>query len=208
MNKLCNDYVNLIRSKYKNVSSIIIYGSNIYNSNSSDLDVCIIVTDIDDDTKTQMIRDTIMFHKENNLKIDVEVPHETKLIYTLDEVKETLLHPPFYKDGKAVITDIVKDRKFLSSNEMKQRLLLNIFTTDHLTIGDSTEEFEKEAWRIMLNAVTEYYNLQSNDVNEILECLYTNRYTKETGEFYLGYKKNYPQKEQYLVRKIKENFGK
>lgn len=207
MNSLCSNYINLMLSNYKNISSIIIYGSNIYTNGSSDLDVCIIVNDINEEQKLQMIKDTLKFHRENNLKIDEEVPHENKLIYTVEEVEEVLNNPPFYVDGKPVIKDIEKSKEFLASKEMKQRLLLNVLTTDHITVGASTEDYEKRAWQIMLDVVTRYFNIDGTNINEILDCLYTNRYTNSSGEFYLGYKKNYPQKEQYLVRKIKEGLN-
>lgn len=205
MNKICNNYCSLIKTKFSDrIKSIIIYGSNIYNENSSDLDVCLIVDKNDPELQESIIKETLNFHKENNLKIDEEIPHTNKLIYTIEEIEETLNNPPFYENGKVIIRDIVKDKEFLSSKKMKQRLLLNIFTTDHLTIGESTANYELKAFKIILDVIVIYFKIENNSEDEILECMYTNRYTGTTGEMYLGYKKNYQEKEKYLRKKIHE----
>lgn len=208
MNNICKAYCNMINKEFDDIiKSIIIYGSNIYNSSSSDLDVCLILNDIDDLKRKKIILETLSFHKYYNLKTDEEIPHENKLLYTKDEVNSTLSNPPFYKNGIVVIKDIVKSREFLSSNEMKQRLLLNILTTDHLTIGESTSEYELKAWEIMIDVITKFYNLDKSSEEEILECMYKNKLTGAEGEMYLGYKKNYLAKEKYLKRKIHEVVG-
>ena len=205
MNKICNEYCKLIKSKFPDkVKSIVIYGSNIYNESSSDLDVCLIVDEIDSELQESIISETLMFHKIKNLKVDDEIPHTNKLIYTVAEIEDTLMNPPFFEDGKVIIHDIIKDKDFLSSKEMKQRLLLNIFTTDHLTIGESTIKYELQAFKIIINVIINYFKIENKSEEEILECMYTNRYTGASGEMYLGYKKNYQEKEMYLRRKIRK----
>lgn len=205
MNKICNDYCQLIKDNFCDiVNTIIIYGSNIYNASSSDLDVCLIVDSCNEEQKQEIINKSIEFHKQHSLKIDEEIPHNNKLIYTKEEVLETLNTPPFYENNNVVIHDIVKTEKFLSSKEMKQRLLLNILTTDHLTVGQSTSKYELLAFKIMIDVVTRYYNLNDKSAEKILDCLYQNQYTGAEGEMYLGYKKNYKQKEKYLLKKINE----
>lgn len=208
MNNICTEYCDLINKHFGNrIKSIIIYGSNIYNASASDLDVCIIVKDWSESLQTEIINKTLQFHKKFNLKIDEEIPHYNKLIFTEKEIIDTLENPPFYSGNEVVINDIVKTCEFLSSKEMKQRLLLNILTTDHLTVGEPTVEYEKKAFSIMVDVVVRYYNLKGDSASEILECFYKNRYTGAEGEMYLGYKQNYKQKEQYLLSKIKEYIG-
>lgn len=205
MNKICNEYIKLINNNFKDeVKAIIIYGSNIYNESSSDLDVCVVIDEYDELLENKIINKTIQFHKEYNLKIDEEIPHNNKLVYTINEIENTLSNPPFYIDGKVIINDIVKTKEFLSSNEMKQRLLLNILTTDHLTIGMDTLEYEKRAFKIIIDVIKSYYNITNNSEDEILECMYKNRYTDAQGEMYLGYKKKYQAKDNYLKKKIHE----
>lgn len=205
MNKICRDYIDLINKKFGDeIKSIIIYGSNIYNINSSDLDVCVILDECSEEMANNIINETLKFHKENNLKIDDEVPHINKLIYLTSEIEKTLKKPPYYKNGEAVIKDIKKTKRFLSSKEMKKRLLLNILTTDHITVGKPTTEYEKKAIKIMIDVICKYYNLKKPTVAQILEHLYENKYTGASGEMYLGYKTNRKEKEKYLLRVISE----
>ena len=205
MNRICQDYCKLINTKFSGkVKSIIIYGSNIYNESCSDLDACLILNEKNAKLQESIIYETLAFHRLHNLKIDEEIPHTNKLIYTISEIEETLKNPPFLEDGKVVIHDIVKDKSFLSSKEMKQRLLINILTTDHLTIGESTAKYELEALKIIIKVIISYYDIKDVSEDEILECMYTNRYTGVSGEMYLGYKKNYQEKEKYLRKKVRE----
>lgn len=203
MNKLCRKYIKLIKKNYKiYVKSIIIYGSNIYDINSSDLDVCLITDEIPDKVREDIINSTINFHYQNGLKIDEEIPFNNKLIYTYKDVEDTLNKPPFYINGQVVIKKIEKNNDFLSSIEMKKRLLINILTTDHITIGKSTSEYEKRALTIIVNAISEYANLKNPTVNELLKNMYTDKYTGASGEMFLGYKTNNKNKEKYLIKEL------
>ena len=205
MNKLCESYSNMLNESFPNkIKSVIIYGSNIYNESSSDLDACVVIDDKDRKIIGDIIRKTIDFHRSHNLKIDEEIPHENKLVYTYNELVDTINNPPFYKDGKVVINDIVKSKNFLSSKEMKQRLLFNILTTDHITIGIDVAQFEKMAFKIMVDVVCEYFGITDKSEDEILNCFYRNKFTGAEGEMFLGYKKNYLEKEKYLREKIRE----
>lgn len=205
MNKICDDYCKLINQKFsKYIRSIIFYGSNIYDVSNSDLDVCLISKELTPEIQQEIISETIKFHINNNLRIDEEVPHKNKLIFTVDEIIETLTNPPFFVNGEIIIHDIDKNPVFLSSKEMKQRLLLNILTTDHRTIGESTAEYETQALKIILFVIRSYFKIENASIDEILECMYQNKYTGASGEMYLGYKKNHKEKDEYLRRKIKE----
>ena len=198
INRLCKDYCDMINNRYNRIiESIIIYGSNIYNCSSSDLDVCLITSEYNQSLRDEIIRMTKEFHLSNNLRIDEEIPFENKLIYSENEVLNTLEHSPFEFDGETLIKDIVKTREFLSSIEMKKRLLLNILTTDHLTMGKSTEEYERKALKIIIETLKKYYSLKDVDVEKILPYFYRNPYTGAEGEMYLGYKKNKVEKYQY-----------
>lgn len=205
INRLCKDYCDMINNRYNRIiESIIIYGSNIYNCSSSDLDVCLITSEYNQSLRDEIIRMTKEFHLSNNLRIDEEIPFENKLIYSENEVLNTLEHSPFEFDGETLIKDIVKTREFLSSIEMKKRLLLNILTTDHLTMGKSTEEYERKALKIIIETLKKYYSLKDVDVEKILPYFYRNPYTGAEGEMYLGYKKNKVEKDMYLRKKIGE----
>ena len=81
MNKLCESYYDMLNNCFPNkIRSVIIYGSNIYNESSSDLDACVIIDDKDVEIIGDIIKKTIDFHRSHNLKIDEEIPHENKII--------------------------------------------------------------------------------------------------------------------------------
>ena len=205
LNDICKNYINLVKEYFGNIIiTIIFYGSNIYEQNCSDLDVCIIVKNISKEMEKKIIDFTILFHKKNNLKLDEEIPFNNKLLYSIEEIEETLLNPPFYNGKKVVIKDIVKTKEFLESKEMKQRLLLNILTTDHISIGESTNKYERKAMSIIIDVICKYFNLKNPKVEDILMCLYQNPITKQSGEMFLGYKDNHPKKKNYLKKKIME----
>lgn len=57
INKLCKNYYDMISREYGTiVKSTIIYGSNIYNCSSSDLDVCLIVNNYDKALQDEIIK--------------------------------------------------------------------------------------------------------------------------------------------------------
>lgn len=205
MNKMCLKYIDMINDNYSDcIESIIIYGSNIYDGNSSDLDVCLITNNLSTKVQKKIIDSTIEFHRKNRLKLDEEVPFDNKLIYSTSDIDEALNYSPFYKNKKVVINEIKKTKKFLSSTEMKKRLLINILTTDHITIGKSTLEYEKRAYKIIIDVIIKYFNLINPTVNELLDNMYKNKYTGAEGEMFLGYKKNHENKEKYLINKLTE----
>lgn len=49
--------------------------------------------------------------------------------------------------------------KILSSKGMRQRLLFNIFTTDHLTVEKSTIKYEEKVFKIIVNI--KYFNIDN-----------------------------------------------
>jgi len=209
MGDICVKYAKYIKNKIRDLDYIIIfYGSNIYNLSSSDLDICIILENIDDVRINDFIKYTIEFQKENNLKIDEEIPFTNKLIYTWNEIQEMFLFSPFVQNGKYIINDIEKTKKFLSSREMKYRLLLNILTTDHKVLFDEknlVKGYELRAWDIILDAIINYFKIEDVSEENILTHLYENQITQANGENYLGYKKGKKEKEEYLKQQVVSN---
>lgn len=207
MKDMVSNYSDMILEKYSIYEpTVIAYGSNCYGENKSDLDVCVLVNQ-SFDKESNMIEDTVQFSIENGIKIDEEIPYNNKLIFTYKEVDEILKDSPFINnDGKYEIKDIVKTSEFLSSYEMHQRLLLNIFTTENnILCGKRSfvEYCEKRAWKIILEAIYHTYGLDFNvDENELLSLLYQNPVTHNDGEMYLGYKTNNERKMRYLKRQL------
>lgn len=208
MNRLCKNFYKIIMSEYDKYDPIFIYyGSNIYNENNNDLDVCLIFKKkLSYDTQQRLIERTIQFQKNNGLKIDEEVPFSNKLIYTFDEIEDIFIHSPFIKNGKYKLGKIVKSKTFLSSKKMKQRLMLNILTTDHRILNDKHKKikiYEKKAWFEIFKMIKNVFATNIRDIYLILDHLYINPITHYGGEMHLGYKLSNSHKIRYLKRKVK-----
>ncbi|MEG0793565.1 MAG: hypothetical protein RSD55_05830 [Lachnospiraceae bacterium] len=205
--KIIEEYNKLIHDGFDKYHPMVIaYGSNCYGDSKSDLDVCIIVDNTFDKEK-EIISKTINFSKIHSLRIDTEIPYENKLIFTYDEVREILSKNIFLNNkNKFEILDIQKDSDFLSSNEMRSRLLLNILTTDHVVTNGNREfvrKCEEKSWNILMDALISCYSLNNEStIDKYLEHMYRNPYTGKSGEDYLGYKKHYPRKDIYLRKQL------
>ena len=137
--------------KYFDNMTMILYGSTVFGVTTSDLDVCFVKNEeLTQEQFTDLENMTRYFHKKNNLRIDEEVPYKSKLVYTNDFVEDTLTTSPFpYINGKYVIPPITKDKEYLSSEEMKKRLLLNILTVKNEVLCGNHElikEYGYRAW--------------------------------------------------------------
>lgn len=207
MNSLCESFKTEMLDIFPNLNlGIIIYGSNIFNINSSDLDVCIIADNICEEDKMKITKKVIEFHHKYKLKIDQEVPYENKLIFSYQEIKDAIINHPFINAGITTINPIMKTEEFLSSMEMRKRLILNILTTKHITINCNhvIKQYEKEAWDVILKTIIEYAGLSELTPENILKNIYCDVYTGNEGEMFLGYKDNYIEKEKYLLNSIKK----
>ena len=207
MNSLCLKFKNEMYNEFPKLNfGIIIYGSNILDINSSDLDVCIICDNICTKDKEKITKKVIEFHHENNLKIDQEIPYDSKLILSYRDIKEAINDNPFVNRGIVSINPIVKTEEFLASKEMKKRLILNILTTKHISINckKNIKEYEDKAWDLILNTIIEYASLNDLSPENILNNLYCDANTGNEGEMFLGYKNNSKEKEEYLIKQIKK----
>lgn len=206
-NSLCLKFKNEMYNAFPKLDfGIIIYGSNILDANSSDLDVCIICDNICAEDKEKITKKVIEFHHENNLKIDQEVPYESKLILSYQDIKEAIIDNPFVNRGIVSINPIVKTEEFLASKEMRKRLILNILTTKHISINCKkvVKKYEEKAWNLILNTIIEYASLNDLSPENILRNLYCDANTGNEGEMFLGYKNNSIEKEKHLIKQIKK----
>lgn len=207
MNSLCMNFKTEMYNEFPELDfGIIIYGSNSLSINSSDLDVCIIGNNISAKDKERITKKVIEFHYNNNLKIDQEVPYENKLILSYQDIKEAIIDNPFINRGITSINPIVKTEEFLSSKEMKKRLILNILTTKHISINCKKiiKVYEKKAWDIILNTIVENASLNDLSPQNILKNLYCDSNTGNEGEMFLGYKNDNIEKEKHLIKQIRK----
>lgn len=185
---------------------IILYGSCAYGVLSSDLDVVFILQSYDEKLYNKIEDFIIQFQKENNFKIDVEVPYRNKLIYTFTEVYEILDYSLFItNDNNYNITPITVSEEYFSGSEMRKRLLLNILTTYTKIINGNRKtirELNNLAWKNLVKIVSEYNSLSIINVDEFIKLLFFDKKTNVACEDYLGYKRKNPKLEIHLRKEL------
>ncbi|MDD4188207.1 MAG: nucleotidyltransferase domain-containing protein [Bacilli bacterium] len=201
-------YVDVIKNSFDITKlTLILYGSTVYGTKGSDLDICFIA-DEEVDTKffEELIKTTISFHIENKLRIDEDIAFEDKLLYSKKFVKDTIDFLPFPKvDGKFIIPKIKKNKQFLSSIEMKKRLLLNILTVKReILFGQKkmVSKYSEKAWEEIFKVVISYCELESFRIEDIVNNLYKDPFYGNFGELYLGYKDNILEKKSFLESEV------
>ena len=193
------EYVDYLRSKKQNTSSdILMYGSAVYGKVTHDLDVSFIVKEFNSEEYEKIKSATVEFQALHGMELDQEVPYSSKLIYTDYDIECMLRNTPFKKvNGIYVISPIEKTPDFLSSKEMKYRLLLNILTTRSILLQGNKEKIEnykQRAWDLLVRVIISYNQLSEIDIDYFLQLLYRDEKTKQDGEMFLGYKTNMKQK--------------
>lgn len=194
------EYIEYLQEKKPNTSSnILMYGSTVYGIVSHDLDISFIVRSFDQDVYERIKTRTIEFQIKHNMELDQEVPYASKLVYTDSDIECMLRNTPFQKvNGIYVISPIEKTPEFLSSKEMKYRLLLNILTTRSILLqGDKAriEVYKQKAWDLLVQVIISYNQLSEIDIDHFLKLLYRDEKTNQEGEMFLGYKTNIRQKQ-------------
>ena len=93
-----------------------VYGSSVYaNSSTSDIDFFIAVAEAADQPDNLLLAEAVIdLHCREGRDVDNEVPYETKLVYSFDEIEDVLRLNCFLEDGGLVIPPIVKIPEFLS----------------------------------------------------------------------------------------------
>lgn len=199
-------YKNSIIKEYWDLT-LILYGSTVYGVNTSDLDICYLSDNELSKQRFNRLKDlTRIFHLENGLRIDEEVPYDNKLVYSNDMVKKTFEEPPFpYANNKFNINPILKNKNYLSSLEMSKRLLLNILTVRNNVLFGNEEmvkEFSNKAWDTIIRVVLSYAEIREVTIDELINLLYEDPYSHATGELYLGYKGNLKDKMAFLESSV------
>ena len=144
------------------------------------------------------------------MNLDEEVPYSSKLVYTDSDVEYMLKNTPFKKvNGVYRISPIEKTPQFLSSKEMKYRLLLNILTTRSLILQGDTEKidiYKQKAWNLLVKIIISYNELSEIDLDHFIKLLYKDEKTNQDGEMFLGYKTNSKQKQLDLEDDCERTF--
>lgn len=209
--KLADKYAIEVKKAFPNEEPIILlYGSAVEGVENSDLDLCTIVHKYNKDDEENMKNITVKFHIDNGMKIDNEVPFESKTIYSYFDIEKMLMKPPFqiYR-RKFYIPKIEKNKEFLASTSVKYRLLLYALTANSVVISGNSkilDDYRKRAWEMLVKVIFSYNANKLVNVEEFVDILCKNPFTGEEGEDFLGYKRNYKGLYNHLINKTKEIF--
>lgn len=187
----------------------IVYGSFVCGraKKDSDLDFCVVAEYFTEAELKALKRFVLKFHRQNNLKIDNEVPFENKLISSYSEAEDAVFLTGFVlKEKRITIPPIRKNRKFLKSREIRLRLLVNALTTPHIILGNDLETYERLKDLSEKNMFLLATFLGKSPLRNTVRVLHRLLFgpNKEEGEMYLGYK-NYPQIKKYMKAWIKKH---
>ena len=143
-------------------------------------------------------------HKKHGLKIDAEVPHEKKILVSLQDFEKGIRGHGFeVKEGRVYIPEIKKTPEFLSSDEIVMRLMLNAITSKHIFVTGNKKyylEKRKQALENLIRLFMSAKNMQETTVNELVENI-IRKNKIEHGELFLGYKDN-----QVIRKHLKRKF--
>ncbi len=166
------------------------------NSDSSDLDVFFATPDPTNVDRVELAKRMMRFHEKYALRLDEEVPFDNKLVVSYEDLEAASKLGGLQVEGDRItVPPIIKDPVFLSSLEVRYRLLFNAVTAPHFFLGKDGMMYERmretaEEHLYML-AVKLACEEVATDVGKLLEGLLKGK-NGEEGEMYLGYKRNSP----------------
>lgn len=174
---------------------VCVYGSYATEDYTevSDVDMFVAMKDyssLDFDKTKDFLID---LHVRHNLNLDDEVPYENKIIVTYEDMMYATSLRPFIKThiGYEVPT-VEKHKDFLSSPEIRWRLLLNALTSPNEYVYGNKEiyeKFRKDAERAVVKLAVGISPYNKPTIDDLFEALTTGSGGEE-GELYLGYKKD------------------
>ena len=168
------------------------YASDSFTKDS-DLDLLFAVEKYNS-VEFRKIRDFVVdLHTKNGLKLDEEVPYETKLVVSYKDIEDAICLKAFpEKDFGYAINPITYNKEFLASRELHLRIILNALTTpnvyihgDRVKYADFTQRVEKAIIRLARGLTSE----KNPNKDEILRVLLNGK-NGEEGQAHLGYKKD------------------
>jgi L-2,4-diaminobutyrate decarboxylase len=214
LNDITNFYNEYIRIEDIN-SFVIIYGGSTYKQYSnSDLDLLFYI-----EKPTKNIYPSIQnyiddLHQRYELSKDEEVPSSNKLLYVGDEIHQAERLECFNLDNKpsSIVNKVVKSKEFLSSHEIKIRLIINAFTTPNIVIGN--EGLANKYISTISKSITGLSILLNDSSEFTMDNLYdrlVNNARGISGELFLGYKAEFPEVEvklKYILLNFLNEFEK
>ena len=182
-----------IIAKYDQPAFGCIYGSYpcLAEHSKSDLDFFVATQKYDNDFFKLLKDFVVWFHHRHSIPLDEEVPYENKLLVTYEDIESAINLEPF-RDPKwwFKVNLIKKTDTYLSSLEIRHRLLLNALTTPHCFVWNDKVMYENsktvaEKSIVILGKYLYWY--ENADVEDIFRAL-TVSADWRSGEEFLGYK--------------------
>lgn len=209
--QLCEEISSFCDKNFYNYNYFVcMYGSYSYGefSDSSDLDIFMAIDNYDIDDFNKFKEFICNIHFSHKLKLDNEVPYENKLMILYQDLQDAINLKAFIKyEGKYFIPKIEKSEKFLMSREIKLRLILNALTTPHTFVCGNYNEYIKYkdfSEKSIIRLANKLVSVENPTNTELLDSLLFGL-DKETGEMYLGYKKERLAVINYLSNIINKN---
>lgn len=181
------------------------YGSFAYGADSklSDLDFFIATEKPTLSDRVTLEKTVRAFFKRHSLRVDNEVPYHNKLVVSYLDVENAVsLRPLTDGEGRISIAPVRKNKRFLSSVSIRERLLFNALTTPHdCFAGNSlTYRFYRiRAERALLKLTKKLLALEKGGDRKPLDVVTVSQ-SGASGEMYLGYKPERPQVKMYLQK--------
>ncbi len=185
------------------------YASEDY-THVSDMDMFIATKDYSP-YDFEKIRDFLVdLHIRYNLNLDDEVPYENKILVTYKDVEHAISLRPFVKTHTGYeVPAVEKHKGFLSSPEIRWRLVLNALTSPNEYICGNRavyEQFRKDAEKAVVKLAIGISSSDKPTAYDLFEALTTGKGGEE-GEMYLGYKKDRECVVAHLKELISREYG-
>jgi len=190
---------------------VCVYGSYMsgHHTEKSDMDMFIAI-ETRDEEDFKKVRDFLVdLHIRYGLNLDDEVPYENKILVSYTDIQRAIALDSFIKNGERYRVPLVKkDKGFLSSLEIRWRLILNALTSPHECIYGNKElytMFKNGAEESIVRLARGIIRNSRPTPRELLRVLMFGA-NGEEGEMYLGYKKEHSAVIEYLENIIKRHY--
>ena len=173
--EIFEELANRLEAYVGSEGALVYYGSpHKYFNKDTDVDVCVLAPELTSEDKVRIAAIVEDFHKEKGLKLDQDMPYISKTAFSLADVKRLAQESPFpVVDGKLEFIPVTFTRAFLDSEQMRQRLLLNILTVSGTFISGNSLLY-KDMLEKGFDILWKYLRMSmpSNAEEESLETLY------------------------------------
>ncbi|MBX2811001.1 MAG: hypothetical protein KTR25_04305 [Myxococcales bacterium] len=183
-----------LQQRYAPEGLCVVYGSQADGTAqcTSDLDL-VLIDDLDELGTKHWVDAIVELHKVYNLKLDVEVPHENKLVVSHSDIVAALHLEPFFNHSNEFrIPHIEHTESFLQSRDIRLRLMLNALTTPQVLVAGNCFLYRRYV-SVAYIAVTFLackilaHSLGTFDKARLIDALMFNDFGN-AGEEFLGYK--------------------